>query len=129
MKRRQLLLSILFASLCCSPLALTSCIFTFNKASDETTHPLCGAYTEQRELTDEDIALFRNLIKDTSFTPLSVATQVVAGLNYCFRCNFDDGSGNPPCLYFVTIYQPLQGEPIILKIQDEDGRCQNGLSQ
>jgi len=82
---------------------------------------LCGGYTEQRELSDEDLVLFRKVMGEVPFTPLSVATQVVAGLNYRFWCRYDDGSEDAPVHCFVTIYQPLQGEPVISKIQDENG--------
>jgi len=82
---------------------------------------LCGAYTEQRELSDEDLALFRKLMGETPCSPLSVATQVVAGLNYRFWCIYDNGTENSPGHCFITIYQPLQGEPVILKVQDCSG--------
>jgi len=82
---------------------------------------LCGGYTEQHELSDENQSLFRKVMGETPFTPLSVATQVVAGLNYRFWCRYDDGTEKSPGHCFITIYQPLQGEPVISKIQDFSG--------
>jgi len=81
------------------------------------TEHLCGGYTEQHELTDEDMKLFQNVMGESVFTPLSVATQVVAGLNYRFWCRYDDGSENAPGHCFITIYQPLQGEPVLSGIK------------
>jgi len=83
--------------------------------------PPCGGYTEQHELTDEDIALFRNVMGESLFSPLSVATQVVAGLNYRFWCRYDDGCEDSPAHCSITIYQPLQGEPAITNIADGNG--------
>lgn len=85
------------------------------------TDMLCGGYTVQHELSDEDLTLFRKVLGEVPFTPLSVATQVVAGLNYRFWCRYDDSSENAPSHCFITIYQPLQGNPVISKIQDENG--------
>jgi len=82
---------------------------------------LCGGYTEQRELSDEDLSIFRKVMGETPFTPISVATQVVAGLNYRFWCRYDDGTENSPGHCFITIYQPLQGELAISKVQDGNG--------
>jgi len=81
---------------------------------------LCGGYTEQRKISDEDYALFRKVMGESAITPISVATQVVAGLNYRFRCSYD-GIGKAPGHCLITIYKPLQGEPVISKVQDEDG--------
>lgn len=82
---------------------------SYAKPDQET---LCGGYTRQHGLSEEDLALFRKVMGETPFTPLSVATQVVAGLNYRFLC-----TGN--CT--ITIFQPLQGEPVVSKIQEENG--------
>lgn len=82
---------------------------------------LCGGYTQQHELSEEDLVVFRNVLGDGSFTPLSVATQVVAGLNYRFWCRYDDKSADSPGHCFITIYRSLQGELSLSAIQDEDG--------
>lgn len=87
-----------------------------NPKQNYTEH-LCGGYTEQHELSDEDLALFRKVLGETPYSPLSVATQVVAGLNYRFWCRYDNGTENSPGHCFITVYQPLQGDPVISKVQ------------
>ncbi len=51
------------------------------------------------------------------YTPLAFATQVVAGINYCFLC---EGKvvvpGTPEFAAMVYIYAPLQGDPYITEI-------------
>ena len=50
---------------------------------------LCGGYTGQRPLEASDRELFRRAttgMTGVSYTPESVATQVVAGTNYRFIC-------------------------------------------
>lgn len=82
---------------------------------------LCGGYTEQRELTEEEFAMFNSVTGsgDMSFTPLSVATQVVAGINYRFWCRYQDKENSGHC--YVLIYKPLpgQGEPRLTSIDKE----------
>ena len=84
---------------------------------------LCGGFTEQREPTEEEIEMFRKAVKALStndvYTPLSVSTQVVAGLNYRFWCRVETEKGSGHCS--VTIYKPLpgQGEPKVTKIETE----------
>ena len=91
---------------------------------------LCGGYTEQREMTDEEMEMFRSVTGtgDIVFTPLSVSTQVVAGTNYRFYCRYEDTSDGVQrksadeddkygyC--WVTIFKPLpgQGEPTLTSI-------------
>lgn len=80
---------------------------------------LCGGYTEQRDPTEEEMALFA-LATDNNpdLTPLSVSTQVVSGINYRFwcRCKADNDCGH--C--WVTIYKPFpgQGEPRLTSIEN-----------
>lgn len=79
---------------------------------------LMGGYTEQREPTEEEMGLFREVTGagDMVLTPLSVATQVVAGLNYRFYCRCEE-EGKEPGHCWVVIYQPLQGEAKLSKIE------------
>ncbi len=72
--------------------------------------PKCGAYTQQRDLTPEELDLFRNTMKDDAYTPYSVATQVVAGINYRFCCKGPDGD------VVVTIFKPLNDAPRVTEI-------------
>ena len=78
---------------------------------------LMGGYTEQREPTEEEIELFRHVTGtgDMVFTPLSVATQVVAGINYRFYCRYQE-AGNSGHMW-VVIYKPLEGEAQLSKIE------------
>lgn len=112
------------------PIALNMDKF-INYAKPQQEH-LCGGYTEQREISEEERKIFRQVLPTEMFTPLSVATQVVAGLNYCFRCRFDTSSAGSvaaaaaatsasPTHCYVTIYRPLQGDPVISGIRDENG--------
>lgn len=81
----------------------------------------CGGYSEQEEISEDESVLFRKVMGESAFTPLSVSRQVVAGMNYRFWCSYDDGGANTPGHCFITIYQPLQGEPVISGIMDDRG--------
>lgn len=51
------------------------------------------------------------------YKPLAVATQIVAGTNYCFLCEATVVyPGATPYAAKVYIYQPLQGNPHITQI-------------
>lgn len=78
---------------------------------------ICGGYTAQREPNAEELELFRNVTKDNELTlsPLSVSTQVVAGLNYKFYCRYEAADDSGHC--YVTIYKPLNGEARITGIE------------
>lgn len=85
--------------------------------------PLCGGYSEVREPDMDEYQLFREVtdtVKGMTFTPLTVQTQVVAGINYKFYCRFSDGSEEySPGHCYLTIYKPLpgQGEPTLTSIE------------
>lgn len=66
-----------------------------SSASGETGG-LVGAFGEQREISEEEMAMFRKATADDGlvvYSPLSVSTQVVAGTNYKFWCRYEDISG------------------------------------
>lgn len=68
-------------------------------------YPMAGGYSEEREVKQEDQELFLKAYDgEKKLTPLRVAIQVVAGINYRFFCQDDDNK-----LYEVIIYQPLRG--------------------
>ena len=75
---------------------------------------LCGGYTAQRELSDEEKALFNEVAASSAegFVPVSVATQVVAGINYKFICK-----GPSDETEIITIYKPLSGQARITSIE------------
>ena len=93
------------------------------KLLKKNSTPLCGGYTEGREPSDEEYRLFRTVtdsMEGMSFTPLTVQTQVVAGINYKFYCRFSDGSEEySPGHCWLTIYKPLpgQGEPKVTSLE------------
>ncbi len=80
---------------------------------------LAGGWTAYHDLTREDKKEFDKALKGfvgVHYTPESVSTQVVAGMNYRFKCE----SSIPPAEVIwesiVEIYQPLKGDPHITGI-------------
>lgn len=86
------------------------------------TEPLLGGYTDQREPSGEEMAMFKAVtgIGELVLTPLSVSTQVVAGTNYKFWCRYQDGEDSGHC--WVVIFKPLpgQGEPRLASLEKEE---------
>lgn len=78
----------------------------------------CGGYTEQHEIEDDELALFEKVAgsNELILTPITVATQVVAGLNYKFFCIYEGTETEAPGECWVTIYKPLEGEPQLSSI-------------
>lgn len=94
-------------------LCLTACICK-NRVSDNSKY-MCGAYTGNRAITDDDIKVFDTAYSyKTELTPRSVSTQVVAGINYRFICT--DKENNEIA---VVIFKPLpnHGEPRVTAIE------------
>lgn len=75
---------------------------------------LCGGYTAQRSLTDEELLLFKKVtqgLDGVNYTPQSVATQIVAGTNYRFVCKAVTTTPESPNFdAAVVVYQPLPGQ-------------------
>ena len=85
--------------------------FFANLETGKTDEMLMGGYSEQRPLTAEDSAVFAEATKDyayLSLKPLSVSTQVVAGMNYLFLCEMK-AFGGPATQTNVKIFKPLPG--------------------
>lgn len=99
MKTRTLI--IMAAALLC----LGACASTNRTAMKNSGETLCGGYTAQREISAEELEMFKKATTEMEeeLTPLSVATQVVAGINYRFVCT--------DCT--ITIFKPLKGEPVV----------------
>lgn len=79
---------------------------------------IVGGYTEPREITAEELEMFKTATADYAelqLAPQTVCTQVVAGLNYKFFCDCKEGYNLSRC--DVIIYKPLEGEPSVTKIQ------------
>jgi len=95
--------------------------FLANLAAGKTDEMLMGGFSEQRPLTAEDSAVFAAATKDYAYlklAPLSVATQVVAGMNYLFVCT-TSGFNRPPTETLVKIFKPLpgRGEPELIVME------------
>jgi hypothetical protein len=81
------------------------------------TDPVVGGYTEERDLTSEDTAIFAAAMEGfdgVKYEPLKVSTQVVAGTNYKFYCKATNATPDAKERYvYVTIYVPLpvSGDP------------------
>jgi hypothetical protein len=80
-----------------------------------STPPLPGGYTQERDLTAEDTALFAAATTEligVNYEPLKVATQVVAGTNYKFYCKATNVVPDAEERYvYVTIFVSLvEGE-------------------
>lgn len=85
---------------------------------------LDGGFTEFREITEEEKQMFDKVMESIVGMvqiPLAVATQVVAGVNYTFLCNAKLLVPHAtPQNDLVTIYKPLQGEPMVTSIRPID---------
>lgn len=73
---------------------------------------VCGGFTDQREPSEEEMEMFRKLtaVGDVVYTPLTVSTQVVAGINYKFWCRFEDKASGDSGHCWVKIYKDLKGD-------------------
>ena len=77
----------------------------------KTEEMLMGGFSKQRPLTAEDSVAFAEGTKDYAYLglkPLSVSTQVVAGMNYLFVCEMK-AFGGPAVQTNVKIFKPLPG--------------------
>lgn len=109
-------------------LALAACSSNKNNngtviEEDAVQEQMVGAFGEQREITEEEMAMFRKATENDSlavYTPLSVSTQVVAGTNYKFWCRFEETSDKYGHCW-ITIFKPLsgQGEPEVTSIEPQ----------
>jgi flavodoxin len=85
--------------------------FFANLETGKTEEMLMGGFSEQRPLTAEDSAAFAEATKDYAYLglkPLSVSSQVVAGMNYLFVCEMK-AFGGPATQTNVKIFKPLPG--------------------
>ena len=87
-----------------------------------------GGYSKQRRISDEELQLFEQAtasLQGVEYTPLNVATQIVAGTNYRFLCKARaiDANGKKGKRQYavIVIHKPLpnQGEARILSIERE----------
>ncbi|PWJ33973.1 flavodoxin [Fibrobacter succinogenes] len=95
--------------------------FFANLETGKTEEMLMGGFSEQRSLTAEDSAVFAAATKDYAYLglkPLSVSSQVVAGMNYLFVCEMK-AFGGPATQTNVKIFKPLpgRGEPEMIVVE------------
>ena len=79
---------------------------------------IVGGYTEPREITPEELEMFKKATADYAelqLVPQTVRTQVVNGINYKFFCDGKDGYNLTRCE--VTIYKPINGEPKVTTME------------
>lgn len=81
-----------------------------------------GDWTPVRDLTKEDRLVFDEAMKGVfgvTYTPLKVSSQLVAGINYCFRCEVTTVTQSPETYRVqINIFSPLpgQGTPYVTNI-------------
>jgi hypothetical protein len=81
---------------------------------------IVGGWTAYHKLTDEDRSVFKEAISgehgNVKYEPQLVSTQVVAGVNYRYKCT----ASAPPALVVweavVQIFKPLHGKPYVTDI-------------
>lgn len=84
---------------------------------------ICGGWSKFEPLTQEDVEIFQFATRGllgVHYEPSSVSRQVVAGVNYRFRCTVIPVVLNPEEYdAIVQIYKPLEGEgePFITSIK------------
>ena len=92
---------------------------------DKEQH-LVGGYSRMRKPTAEELALFERVVggvQGAEYKPVSVSTQIVAGVNYSFLCRARvvDESGKKGKRFdaAIVVYKPLvgQGEERIISIE------------
>lgn len=86
----------------------------------ESEKTIVGGWTAYRPLTAEDHKIFDEALHGfvgVSYDPQEVSTQVVAGINYRFKCKATL-PGPEPIQWeaIVEIYAPLDGKPHITSI-------------
>ncbi len=82
------------------------------------THVL-GGWSAYHKLTPEDRLVFDEAMKGfvgVKYTPISVSTQVVAGMNYRFKCEASMPPSEVIWEAIVEIFKPLNGAPYVTGI-------------
>jgi hypothetical protein len=84
-----------------------------------TAETMVGGWTKYHSLTPADAEVFNIALKGfvgVTYRPEMVATQVVAGLNYRYKCMASIPPADVMWEALVDIYQPLNGTPHITGI-------------
>lgn len=85
----------------------------------ETQELLVGGWSTYTALTPEDQKVFDEALKGfvgVKYTPKEVATQLVNGKNYRFKCDASLPQNNVIWHAVVEIYSPINGQPHIVSI-------------
>jgi len=78
-----------------------------------------GGWTAYHPLTPADQKVFDEAMKGiigVIYTPKEVSTQVVAGVNYRYRCNASVPPSEVVWEAIVEIFAPLEGAPYVVSI-------------
>jgi len=81
--------------------------------------PMVGGWSTYHNLTPQDQQVFNEAMKGfvgVKYTPNTVSTQVVAGMNYRFKCTASMPPSDVVWEAMVEIFQPLEGTPYITGI-------------
>jgi len=77
---------------------------------------LSGGWSDEKKLTDDDIAIFEKAVKGTEYESLTptalLGTQVVAGTNYKFLCTDADGAEKT-----VVVYRDLSDNCSVTSVE------------
>lgn len=92
---------------------------------EEPFGPLAGGWaaTEDEHVGEDAKAVFERAVESQEevYEPVALlATQVVAGTNYCFLCRGETsyaGGVKAPAYFFLYIYEDLQGNAEVMDIQ------------
>jgi mevalonate kinase len=87
--------------------------------SVDTATLVAGGWSAYHKLTPEDKAVFDEATKGfvgVTYTPQTVSTQVVAGVNYRFKCLASIPPAEVVWEAIVEIFKPLNGKPYITGI-------------
>ncbi|CAH0535108.1 hypothetical protein VST7929_02769 [Vibrio stylophorae] len=88
--------------------------------TDMAMDTICGGWTRYRALNDKDMRVFNAAMDGyvgVAYQPREVATQVVSGINYRYKC--DATLPGPTVMQWeaiVEIYEPLDGQPCVMSI-------------
>ncbi|MDQ0595644.1 hypothetical protein QFZ37_004013 [Chryseobacterium ginsenosidimutans] len=84
-----------------------------------TQELLLGGWTAYHPLTQEDQKVFDEAMRGfvgVKYTPNSVSTQVVNGINYRFKCTASMPPSEVIWEAIVEIYSPIEGTPYVVSI-------------
>ncbi|TRW23549.1 hypothetical protein FMM05_12875 [Flavobacterium zepuense] len=89
-----------------------------NQNSVDTLIP--GGWTTYHKPTAEDLTVFNEAMHGfvgVKYTPQEVATQLVNGTNYRFKCSATMPPSNAIWEAIVLIHKPIHGKPVVYGIE------------